>query len=325
MPAKLDGCFNDLVNPMADAEAALAQPKNEDTRDGFLFALAAYLMWGFLPLFMKAISFIPAAEIVAHRVVWSVPIAGAVLLILGRTGDLKAAVKSPKTMLMAAITAALITFNWGTYVWAVGAGRALETALGYYINPLFSIFLASVLLREKLTSGQWVAIGFAAIAVVILTVDAGGLPWVSLILTFSWGFYAFFRKTLPVGPNQGFFLEVAILSVPAIGYIIYLQSTGQGHFGTTGITDIFWLLACGLVTAIPLLMYANGAKKLRLSTIGIMQYIAPTMIFVIAVFVFDEPFSRLKLAAFGFIWTALVIYSWPMIRNIVRARKASKF
>ncbi len=309
---------------MATPVEPSALPKNEDSFDGFLFALSAYVLWGFLPLFMKAISFIPAAEIIAHRVVWSVPIAGVVLLVLGRTGDLKAAVRSPRTMFMAGLTATLITFNWGTYVWAVASGRALETALGYYINPLFSIFLAAVILGEKLSPGQWVAIGFAAVAVVILTVDAGGLPWVSLILTFSWGFYAFFRKTLPVGPNQGFFLEVAILSVPAIGYIIYLQSTGQGHFGNTGMADLLWLLACGIVTAVPLLMYANGAKKLRLSTIGIMQYIAPTMIFIIAVFVFDEPFSHLKLAAFSFIWAALIIYSWPMIRNIMRARKASK-
>lgn len=303
---------------MATSDTTAPLPKNEDTPEGFLFALAAYFMWGFLPLFMKAISFISPAEIIAHRIIWSVPIAGAVLLVLGRTADLKTALRSPKTLLMAALTAMLITLNWGTYVWAVGAGRALETALGYYINPLFSIFLASVLLRESLRPAQWVAIAFAVIAVVILTVDAGGLPWVSIILTFSWGFYAFFRKTLPVGPNQGFFLEVAILAVPAIPYVIYLQMTGQGHFGSTGITDVLWLMACGLVTAIPLLMYANGAKKLRLSTIGIMQYIAPTMIFIIAVFVFDEPFSGVKLIAFGFIWAALVIYSWPMIRNLIR-------
>ncbi len=140
----------------------------------------------------------------------------------------------------------------------------------------------------------------------------------SLILTFSWGFYAFFRKTLPVGPNQGFFLEVAILSIPAIPYIIYLQATGQGHFGSSNYTDVLWLLACGLVTAVPLMMYANGAKKLRLSTIGIMQYLAPTMIFVIAVFIFDEPFSTMKLAAFAFIWAALLIYSWPMVRSLLR-------
>ena len=299
-------------------------PVNVQTGDslrGFLFALTAYFLWGFLPLFMKAISHIPAPEIVAHRIVWSVPIAGAILLALGRTADLKAALRSPRTMLMAGLTASIITVNWGIYVWSIAAGRALESALGYYINPLFSVLLGALLLREKLSTTQWVAIGLAAFGVVILTVEAGGLPWVSLSLAVSWGFYAFFRKTLPVGPNQGFFLEVLILSVPALGYIIYLESTGQGHFGDTGAADIAWLMACGLVTAVPLIIYANGAKLLRLSTIGIMQYIAPTMIFLIAVFIFREPFSLTRLVAFGFIWAALGVYTWPLLRAAFAPKK----
>lgn len=292
-----------------------------DSPKGFILALTAYFLWGLLPFYMKAVAHIPAQEVVAHRIIWSVPIAGATLLVMRRTADLKAALRSPRTLAMAALTAALITINWGTYVWAIGAGRALEAALGYYINPLFSIFLASVLLREKLSPAQWVAIGLAVIAVIILVVETGGLPWVSLILTFSWGFYAFFRKTLPVGPNQGFLLEVMLLSIPAIGYIAYLETTGQGHFGDTGYKDVLLLLGCGVVTAVPLLIYANSAKLLRLSTIGIMQYIAPTMIFLIAVFIFKEPFSTSKLIAFCFIWSALVIYSWPMLRNLLATRR----
>ncbi|MCO6186560.1 EamA family transporter RarD [Rhizobium sp. L1K21] len=303
---------------MAAPQNIVTPVKNEDTIEGFFFALTAYLLWGFLPLLLKATALMSPVEVIAHRIIWSVPVAGAVLLAIRRTADLKAAIRSPKILAMAALTASIITINWGTYVWAVGAGHTVEAALGYYINPLFSIFLASVLLREKLTLGQWGAIGLAAIAVVILSLETGGLPWVSLILMFSWGFYAFFRKTLPVGPNQGFFLEVAILSIAAVPYVIYLQATGQGHFGSTGYADMLLLLACGLATAIPLMMYANGAKRLRLSTIGIMQYISPTLIFLIAVFVFHEPFSFQKLIAFGFIWSALIIYSWPMIRNLIR-------
>lgn len=295
-----------------------------DSPKGFALALTAYFLWGFLPLFMKAIAHIPAPEIVAHRIVWSVPIAGAVLLVTGRTADLKAALKSPRTVAMAALTASIITINWGIYVWSIAAGRALESALGYYINPLFSVFLGSVLLRENLSRSQWVAIGLAICAVAILTLEAGGLPWVSLGLAVSWGFYAFFRKTLPVGPNQGFLLEVLILSIPSIGYILYLESTGQGHFGDTGPADVFWLLSCGLVTAVPLMIYANGAKLLRLSTIGIMQYIAPTMIFLIAVFVFDEPFGPSKLVAFAFIWVALLIFTWPMVRAAVTGRRMAR-
>lgn len=304
---------------MADANSS-SGPQTGDSPRGFAFALAAYLLWGVLPFFMKAVAHIPASEVVAHRIVWSVPLAGLVLILLGRTGDIKAALRSPRMLGMATLTAVLITVNWGIYVWAIGAGRAIETALGYYINPLFSIFLGAVLLKEKPDRAQMVAIALAAVAVAVLAFDAGGLPWVSIGLCLSWGFYAFFRKTLPVGPNQGFFLEVLLLSVPAVGYIIWLEATGQGHFGDTGTADVLWLLACGIVTAVPLMIYANGAKLLRLSTIGIMQYIAPTMIFVIAVFVFGEPFGTATLIAFILIWAALFVYSGSMLRT-ARARR----
>ena len=304
---------------MADANIPSAADAGDSPR-GVAFALAAYLLWGFLPFFMKAVAHIPASEVVAHRIVWSVPLAGLVLVWLGRTGDIKAALGSPRMLFMGTVTAVLITVNWGIYVWAIAAGRAIETALGYYINPLFSVFLGAVLLKEKLDRAQMAAIALAACAVAILAFDAGGLPWVSIGLCISWGFYAFFRKTLPIGPNQGFFLEVLLLSVPALGYIVWLESTGQGHFGDTGPADVMWLLSCGIITAIPLMIYANGAKLLRLSTIGIMQYIAPTMIFFIAVFAFDEPFGTTKLIAFAFIWAALFIYSGAMLRS-ARARR----
>ncbi|HLP69527.1 MAG TPA: EamA family transporter RarD [Rhizobium sp.] len=289
--------------------------KNEDSARGFAFALAAYMLWGFLPFYMKAVAHIPPTEVIAHRILWSIPIAGGVLLILRRTDDLKVAIRNPRMLGMAAVTALLISINWGIYVWAIGAGRALDTALGYFINPLFSIFLGAVLLKEKLAPAQKVAITLAAIAVAVLTYDAGGLPWVALGLTFSWGFYAFFRKTLPIGPNQGFLLEVLLLSVPALGYIAYLGATGHGHFFATGTADALLLLGTGLVTAVPLLFYANGAKLLRLSTIGIMQYLPPTMIFLIAVFVFKEPFGTAKMIAFPLIWLALGIFVWPMLRQ----------
>lgn len=286
-----------------------------DTREGFLFALSAYFIWGFLPFYMKAVAHIPAIEVVAHRILWSVPIAGLVLVWLRRTGDIARAFRNPSTLAQVGLTASIITLNWGIYVWAIGAGRTLETALGYYINPLFSVFLAGVVLRERLSRGQVVAIALAVIAVAILTFHAGGLPWVSLGLTITWGFYALFKKTLPVGPAQGFFLEVLILSVPAGAYVLWLTAGGTGHFAATGSGDTGLLVIAGVVTAIPLILYANGAKLLRLSTIGIMQYIAPTMIFLIAVFAFDEPFDSVRGVAFLFIWAALAIYSWTLVRG----------
>ncbi|MHA7889236.1 EamA family transporter RarD [Roseicyclus sp.] len=288
-------------------------PTTGDTPAGFAYAVSAYLIWGFLPLYMKAIAHIPAVEIIAHRVLWSVPVAGAVLLVLRRTGDLVTALRSPRMVAMAAVTASLISINWGVYVWAIANDRALDAALGYYINPLFSVALGAVILRERLSPAQWTAVGLAAVAVAILTFSAGAVPWVALVLMTTFGIYGFLRKTLPIGPNQGFLLEVLLLSPPAIAYILWTGSSG--HFLTTSWADTALLIGAGAVTAIPLMLYANGAKGLRLSTIGILQYIAPTMIFLIAVFVFDEPFGPARAVAFPLIWAALVIYTASMLRN----------
>lgn len=291
-----------------------------DSLSGFLFALTAYLLWGFLPLYMKALAHIPPAEVIAHRVLWSVPIALAVLWYLGRTVDLKAALMSPRMLGMGLMTAALISVNWGIYVWAIGSGHALDAALGYYINPLFSIFLGTVLLRERMGRTQLFAVLLAVVAVAVLTWDAGRLPVVALALTLTWGCYAFLKKRLPIGPNQGFALEVLILLLPAVGYMVWLGANGTGHFLMGVQWDDLLLVGCGIVTAGPLMIYANGAKRLTLSTIAIMQYIAPTLIFLTAIFIFDEPFSQVKLLAFSLIWAALVIYSLPLLAGRVRAR-----
>jgi chloramphenicol-sensitive protein RarD len=290
-------------------------PKNEDSLRGFGFALTAYLLWGFLPIFMKAVGHISPAEVIAHRVIWSIPIAGAVLWATGRTADLWVALRTPRMLLMGFATAALISVNWGIYVWSIGAGHALDAALGYYINPLFSVFLGAVLLGERLSRAQKGAIALAALAVLVLTIEAGKLPLVALGLTVTWGIYAYLKKSLPIGPNQGFFLEVLILLPFALAYVIWAQATGRSHFMAGVTSDTVLLLSCGLVTAVPLMVYANGAKLLRLSTIGIMQYIAPTMIFLTAVFVFGEPFGRGKMIAFPMIWVALVIYTVSMVRQ----------
>ena len=293
-------------------------PENRDTPQGLAFALTAYVLWGFLPLYMKLLSHIPPAEVVAHRVIWSLPIAATLLIILGRTGDIKTALTTPKMLAMGCVTAALISINWGFYVWAITSGHALDAALGYYINPLFSVFLGAVLLGERLNKLQLAALALAFAAVVILTLEAGKLPWVAIALFVTWGFYALAKKSLPIGPNQGFLLEVMILTPPAIAYIIWLGPTGN-FLGSA--YDTWLLLGCGVVTAVPLLIYANGAKLLRLSTIAILQYIAPTMIFLIGVFVFKEPFGGARMVAFPMIWIALVLYSIAILRNMRAARK----
>ncbi|MEN8892800.1 EamA family transporter RarD [Planktotalea arctica] len=296
----------------------MTQRANVDTPQGLAFAITAYVLWGFLPLYMKLLSHISPAEVVAHRVIWSVPIAVVVLLLLRRTKDLMSALRDPKMLGMACVTAALVSLNWGIYVWAITSGNALEAALGYYMNPLFSIALGALLLGEKLSRAQLLAIGLAASAVAVLVIDGGGMPWAALGMMLTWGFYALGKKQLPIGPNQGFLLEVLILLPFALGYVGYLSLQGTSLFEFDLSRDTLLFLGCGVVTAIPLMIYANGAKLLRLSTIGILQYIAPTMIFLLAVFIFDEPFGRARAIAFPLIWLALIVYTTSMIRQMRR-------
>ncbi|MGE0232219.1 MAG: EamA family transporter RarD [Flavobacteriaceae bacterium] len=301
----------------------MARPRVEhtDTRAGFVLALVAYLFWGLMPFYMKAVAHIHVLEVLAHRIVWSVPIAAIVLLILRRGSELKAAFRSPRTLGIALVTAALATTNWGVFIYAVGADRTLEAALGYYINPLFSVFLAAVFLGERLSRLQMVAIALAACAVALVTWDAGGLPSVALLGAGSWGLYALSRRALTMEPNQAFTLEILLISVPCIVFIGYSYYAGTSHFGPTGSADVGLLVLGGFVTAAPLMIYCNAARGLKLSTIGMMQYITPTMVFLIAVFIFGEPLPPARAIAFAIIWVALALYSVSVYGN---ARRRSR-
>lgn len=298
----------------------MIQRPNVDTPQGLAFAITAYVLWGFLPLYMKLLSHVSPAEVVAHRIIWSVPIAALVLIWLRRTKDISAALRNPRMLMMACVTAALVSLNWGIYVWAITSGHALEAALGYYMNPLFSIALGAILLGEALNKAQLLAIALAAIAVGVLVIDGGGVPWAALGMMLTWGFYALGKKQLPIGPNQGFLLEVLILLPIGLLYVGYLVAQDASSFDLAFSRDTLLLMGCGVVTAIPLMIYANGAKLLRLSTIGILQYIAPTMIFLVAVFVFDEPFGRARAIAFPLIWLALILYTASMIQQMRASR-----
>ncbi|MDP5305887.1 EamA family transporter RarD [Paracoccus spongiarum] len=296
-------------------------PDQVDSPRGLAFAVAAYGLWGFLPIYMKALAEVPPAEVIAHRVLWSLPIAAAVLLWQRRSADVVAALRQPRLLAMAALTAALISVNWLIYVWAIANGQALDAALGYYINPLFSIFLGATLLKERLGAAQIAAIALAALAVVVLALQAGRVPLVAIGLTLSWGFYAYCKRSLPLGPNQGFTLEVMLLTPVALAFVIWTGLEGRGHFLSGTPAQTLLLLGCGPITAIPLLFYANGAKLVRLSTMGILQYIAPTMIFLCAVLLFDEPMGTARMIAFPMIWMALVLYSASMIRAARAGRR----
>ncbi len=304
--------------------ASPAPSSADDTRAGFAFALSSYLFWGILPIYMKALAHVPPVEVVAHRILWSIPIAGLVLLATRRTADLRAALASPRTLAMVAMPAAIVSLNWGIYVWAIGTGRALDAALGYYVNPLFSVFLGRVLLGERLSPLKWAAIALAAGAVAVLWVDAGQLPVAAVGLTVTWGFYAYFKRRLPIGPTQGFMVEVLLLAPFALIGLAWFAATGTGHFATGPTSDTVLLIGTGFVTAVPLILYAWGAKGLRLSTIGMLQYVSPTLILLTAVFVFAEPFGPAQRIAFPMIWGALAIFTVALVREGRRQDRLTK-
>lgn len=287
----------------------------DDTPRGFAFAGGAFFLWGILPFYFKALAHVPTIEVIAHRILWAVPVALAVLLWLGRTTDLRTALRTPRMLAMGFVTAALIAINWGIYVWLIQSGQAMEAALGYYIMPIFSVFLGATLLGERLSPRQWGAVALAAAAVMVLTVEAGRLPLGALGLTFTWGFYAYFKRALPIGPNQGFTLEALILSPVALGYLIWSGLQGGLFMLQASGLDLALLLGCGVITAVPLMLYANAAKGLRLSTIAISGYVIPTLIFLISLIFFAEPFEGARRVAFPMIWAAMGLYIWEVLRE----------
>lgn len=284
------------------------------SRAGFYYALAAYSLWGFLPLYFRAVDHIPPLEVLAHRILWSVPVALIVIAVQRRLGELLSLFSDRRVVGMMMFTASLITINWGLYIWAISKNITSETALGYYINPLITVMLGYALLGEKLTRMQAIAVAIAAFAVFIRTVAGGVFPWIALTLAFSFAAYGYLRKTVPVGPTQGFLMEVVLLFPIALAYMFYLSWNGENHFSQS-VSNSFWLMLAGPVTAIPLILYAFGAKLLRLSTLGLMQYIAPSLIFLISFLVFKEQMDFWQGLTFVLIWSALVLYSWSLMRQ----------
>ncbi len=295
---------------------------NAALRLGFAAALGCYLIWGSLPLYIRAMNHIGAFELLAHRIIWSVPTAVILIALAANWRDVKAAFTGSNLKWLA-LSSILIAANWAIYIWSVNAGRAMEASLGYYINPLMSVALGAIFLGERLKPVQLVAVALAVVAVLVLTVEAGGMPWISLALASSFAVYGFLRKTLPIGPSQGFFLEVSILGIPSLAYVFWLQMHGTSHFVWAQPENMLLLVLCGPATAVPLMLYGFGARLLKFSTIGIMQYMAPTMVFLIAVFIFHEPFSVWKMVAFLLIWVGLALYSWSMFRPARRESAGS--
>lgn len=279
------------------------------SRNGILTAAVAYILWGLLPVYWKQLQDIPPLEILGHRVVWSLAVVVILLAVRQNWAWVGQVRRRPAVLVSTVVTAVLLISNWFIYIWANNSGHIVEASLGYFITPLVSVLLGLVVLGERLRWGQWLAIGIAAAGVGYLLLNAGGLLWVAFGLAFTFGFYGLLRKTAHLGSLEGLTVEMGILFVPALGWLLYRQAVGAGSFAQGDARTTLLLVGCGLVTAVPLLFFARGAKRVPLSALGILQYVAPTLQFLLGVLVYGEAFTTARLVGFGVIWAALAIYS----------------
>ena len=291
------------------------------TRAGLAYGLGAYLAWGFIPTYFKLLGHVPPLTILSHRIVWSVAFLALLLTVQFKWREVRDALRAPRTVMALLCSTALIAVNWYVFIWAVGRGQLLQASLGYFINPLVNVLLGVVVLRERLRAGQLVGLALATAGVAVLAVGAGGVPWVALSLAVSFALYGLLRKTAPVAPLAGLSIETAILFPAALGLatgVLPLPGGGPSVELTGGTYAL--LSAAGVITAVPLLWFAAGARRLRLSTMGFLQYLAPTCQFLLAVFLYDEPFSTTQLVSFALIWAALGAYTLESVLSLRPAR-----
>lgn len=288
-------------------------------RRGIWAAVSAYALWGLLPLYWKALHDVPARHILAHRIVWSCVVLAGLILIRREWKNLGVAVHHSRTLLIYLVAAILLALNWFTYIWAVNSDRIVESSLGYYINPLVSVVLGVVVLRERLRRLQWLAVLGAGCGVLYLTLHYGQFPWLALALAMSFGLYGLMKKTAPLPALPGLMIETAMLLLPALAYLVWLQRTGPGAFGSGGGGRTALLVLSGCVTVLPLLLFAQAARQVRLSTMGVLQYISPSLGLTIGVLVYGEPFPRPRMVGFAIIWASLLTY-W--IEGVWRSRTA---
>ncbi|WP_166038391.1 EamA family transporter RarD [Sphingosinicella sp. YJ22] len=301
------------TTPTADAA--------QERRAGLIYGLSAYLLWGVLPLYFKALAHVSPGEILAHRIIWSLIFLAVLVALWRRWTSVKAALASRRVFLTLVASAVLIAVNWLVYIMAVVSGHVLEGSLGYYLNPLVNILLGVALLGERLSKAQIFATGLAAAGVAVLAVGAASGLWISLTLAASFALYGYLRKIVAVDALEGLSIETAMLAPIALGWILFIDSTGQGGFDSWSWGTIVLLVAGGAITAIPLLLFTAAARRLPLSTIGFLQYIAPSLQFLFAVLLFGEALTTAHLVCFGAIWTALAIVTFDGWRRAVRSRR----
>lgn len=285
---------------------------------GVAYAAAAYASWGFFPVYFRLLAAVPAPEILAHRIVWSAAFLVGVMTAIRRWGAAARQLRRAGTLGTLAASGILISANWLTYIWAVNSGRVLEASLGYFVNPLVTVLLSVAFLRERLSRRQAMAVALAGAGVAVLVVRAGQMPWVAIALAATFGLYGLLRKRLSVDAMSGLLAEMALLAPAALLYLAWRAARGEAHFGD-GAGQAALLAASGVITAVPLVWFAAGVRRLRLSTVGLLQYLNPTMQFAIAVFAFREPFTSTHAIAFAFIWASLALYTAEALAGARRA------
>ena len=288
-------------------------PPPDEARNGVILAFGAYLLWGLLPLYLKQIMDVPALQIVAHRMVWSLVLIVIVVLALGRLRGIRTALRTRGTFALLALSAILIANNWLLYTWAILNGHVLEASLGYFINPLVNVALGMVFLKEKLRRVQGVAVALAVCGVLVMLVAQGGAVWLSLALALSFGLYGLVRKVVAIDALGGLAVETALLGPVALAWLWWSAATGVGAFGIDRTTDLL-LMAGGIFTAVPLLLFAAAARRLKYTTIGLIQYLTPTLVFIQGVLLFGEKLTTVHFVTFGLIWAGLVVYAIDSLR-----------
>jgi len=287
----------------------------DERRAGVASGLAAYGMWGLFPLYFPLLEPAGGLEIVAHRVLWSLLFVAGLLTAVRRWSLVRAVFTDRRALLVLLGAALLIAVNWLVFVYAVNSGHVVETSLGYFINPLVSVLLGVVVFSERLRPLQWTAVGIAAVAVAVLTVDYGRPPWIALALAVSFGLYGLMKKVVRVEAAPGLFVETALVAVPALAALVVLHARGEGTAGTEGVGHLLLLVSSGIATAIPLLLFAAATRRVPLSTVGLLQYVTPLMQLAIGVFVYDEPMPPARLAGFVIVWIALAVFTVDSLRQ----------
>jgi chloramphenicol-sensitive protein RarD len=285
-------------------------------KKGILYGIGAYALWGFFPIYWKFLHHISAFQLISHRIIWSFVLLMIIIFLTNQWADFRS-VAEPKTLRVYFVAALLIGVNWTLYVWAVNKNYIVETSLGYFINPLISVLLGVIFLKERLRLGQWIPVILAALGVTYLTFIYGRLPYIALTLAFSFGLYGLVKKLSPLGSLYGLTVETGILFIPAVGFLLFAETNGNGAFLHTGLVSDLLMIGAGLVTTVPLLLFASAARSVPLWVVGLLQYIAPTLQFLIGVFIYKEPFSHNQLIGFGVVWVALVIF---LVENYLASR-----